>query len=382
MGRGTGVAISDPMRFAHLACVLASSLVLGCVAGGGGDGGDDGVADDDSVGDDDVARACDEPGSLDQAVATLAGCGEAGNGDGDRVAARFSNPVNVAHGPDGQLYVADFDNGMIRVVDAAGTVSTLVAKDGFQRPFGLVFVGDTLYVSTDNNDAGDHSDMTGTIWRVDIDTGASAVVVRNIGRPRGLLALDDGRIVLSDYQHHSLRILEPTTATITNLAGTFDQHGMLDGVGAIARFDAPYGMARLPDGRILVADLFNNRIRAVALDGTVTTFAGTGAAGATDGAAASATFNAPQDLAIDGAGNVYVADLENFVVRAIAPDGAVSTLAGDGSGGWLDSDDLRNAQLYGLEGIDVAADGSYLWVADGSRGEPLPYHRIRRIELP
>jgi len=133
---------------------------------------------------------------------------------------------------------------------------------------------------------------------------------------------------------------------------------MVDGAGALARFAAPYGLARLADGRILVADLFNNRIRAVALDGTVTTFAGSGAA---DGDAASATFSAPQDVAVDAAGNVYVADLQNFVVRRIAPDGTVSTLAGDGTGGWLDAGDLRAAQLHGLEGLDVSADGTQLW---------------------
>jgi sugar lactone lactonase YvrE len=329
----------------------------------------------------DAGPPCDLP-AFTAGVSTLAGCDVAGAVDGAREVARFRNPVNVRRGPDGDLYVADFDNHRIRVVDATGAVRTLVAQAGFQRPFGLTFGPDgTLYVQTDRNDAGQQSPQTGTIWAVDPSTGAARVVVRDVGRPRGLLALPDGRIVLADYVHHTIRILEPTTGAITLLAGALDEPGHLDADGAAARFAGPYGLARLPDGRVAVADLFNHRIRAVALDGAVTTLAGTGSPGAADGPAEAATFTEPQDLAIDDAGVLYVADTGGHVIRRLAA-GEVTTLIGDGVAGWRDDDDLRAARLHGAEGIDVAPDGTTLWIADGTRGEDLPYHRLRVVALP
>src|SRR5262245_26315539 len=80
-------------------------------------------------------------------VSTLAGAAEAGFVDGDRSVARFNNPVNVAVGPDGRIFVADFDNGKLRVVTPDGTTSTLISTENFRRPFGLAFAGDTLFVT-------------------------------------------------------------------------------------------------------------------------------------------------------------------------------------------------------------------------------------------
>ena len=89
---------------------------------------------------------------LTAGVSTLAGAGQAGYVDGNRDLARFANPVNVAYGPDGNLYVADFDNNRLRVVAADGTTATVIAQATFERPFGLAFGPDgTLWVSTDND---------------------------------------------------------------------------------------------------------------------------------------------------------------------------------------------------------------------------------------
>lgn len=316
-------------------------------------------------------------------VSTLVGCQASGAGDGAREVARLANPVNVALGPDGNVYVADFENHRIRVVEPDGDTTTLVQQTGFERPFGLAFAADgTLYVQTDRNPQGLQSATTGTIWRVDTMTGVATVVVADVGRPRGLLVLPepDGRIVLSDYLNDVVRLLDPDTGTITDLAGSFGQGGYVDATGTDARFDGPYGVALLLDGRIAVADLFNHRIRAIALDGTVTTLAGTGTAGADNGPVATATFRNPHDVAVGPAGEIYVAEPDNAVVRVISA-GMVGTAAGSGVAGWLDSDDRLAAQFYGLEGIDLAPDGETMWVADGSRGEDLPYHRVRVVDL-
>src|SRR5262249_52127261 len=110
-----------------------------------------------------------------EGVSTLTGAAQKGNKDGVRGVARLNNPVNVAYGPDHKLYVADFDNDLIRVVDAeTGDTSTLIKQPSFARPFGLAFGKDgTLWVSTDNNGSGSgHSLMTGSLWR--INPGARA----------------------------------------------------------------------------------------------------------------------------------------------------------------------------------------------------------------
>jgi DNA-binding beta-propeller fold protein YncE len=93
-----------------------------------------------------------------------------------------------------------------------------------------------------------------------------------------------------------------------------------------------------------------------------------------------ARFNRPQGLAIDDSGRIYVSDLDNFRVRRINGS-AVETIAGSGEGGFADADDRLAAELYGLEGITVKPDGSRVFVADGGRGEDVPFNRIRIVKL-
>ncbi len=97
----------------------------------------------------------------------VAGSSLAGMVDGDRVTSRASADLrNTARSPDGKTYVADFDNSRIRVVDDEGNVSTLIAQNNFRRPFGIAFATDgSLYVSTDNDDQGGHSLMSGSPGR-------------------------------------------------------------------------------------------------------------------------------------------------------------------------------------------------------------------------
>ncbi|MBK9031441.1 MAG: hypothetical protein IPL61_08905 [Myxococcales bacterium] len=313
-------------------------------------------------------------------VSTLAGCPGSGAVDGPRGTARFANPVNVLVDSGGDVLVADFDNDRIRRVTPDGEVTTLVMRADLRRPFGLALLAGALYVSTDDNDRGQHSTTTGTIWRIDPVTGAAVVVARDLGRPRGLLALSDGRLAMADYLHHTVSVLDPATGAVVALAGALDQAGFADGRGAAARFSAPYDLARLADGRIAVTDLGNHRVRAITLAGDVTTLAGTGARGGADGPATAATFGAPQALASDAAGRLFVSDLDGFTIRMLA-DGKVTTVAGSGVGGWQDGA-LRDAQFWGLEGIALSPDGATLWVADGSRGEDVPFHRVRRVLLP
>jgi len=133
-------------------------------------------------------------------------------------------------------------------------------------------------------------------------------------------------------------------------------------VAAQARFADPYGMAVGADGVVYIADAGdNNRIRRVYPDGRVDTLAGQGE-GWRDGAAQHAQFNTPSGIALDGAGNVFVADTGNNVIRRIAVDGTVSTIAGDGQRGFADGP-ARQARFDAPMGIAVDAGGR-VFVAD------------------
>ncbi len=319
-------------------------------------------------------------GPMTNGVSTLAGSSQAADIDGTRMVARFADPVNTARGPDGKTYVADFDNSKLRVVDDAGNVTTLIAQNDFRRPFGLAFAADgTLYASTDNDDQGGHTLMSGSIWKIDIAAKTATIISNAIGRPRGMTAMPDGRLAITDDLHNVIELFTPSTGALVTLAGTWDSPGMVDATGAAARFSTPYSVVVRSDGKLVVADFANNRLRLVGLDGSVSTLAGA-AAGFTDGGMTDAQFSNPQALAIDKQDTIYITDLGNFRIRRIKGD-TVDTIAGNGTGGWLDADNPLDAELYGLEGMSVAPDGTMLYVADGTRGEAVPHNYVRTVKL-
>jgi DNA-binding beta-propeller fold protein YncE len=159
-------------------------------------------------------------------------------------------------------------------------------------------------------------------------------------------------------------------ARSTTLAGT-GVSGSIDGAATISRFSDPFGVAIDPSGNVLVADGGDgNRIRQITPDGVVSTFAG-GAEGFIDGPGTAAAFNTPSQLAFDRRGNLYVADTGNHAIRKITPGGVVTTLAGNGKPG--DADGLAaTAQFNGPVGVAVDKAGN-VFVADTYND------RIRRI---
>ena len=266
------------------------------------------------------------------------------------------------------------------MIDRDGTTATVVAQVGFARPFGLTFAPDgTFYVSTDVNPRGQLGDLTGSVWRVDLGARKASVVASDLGRPRGLCALPDGRLAIADYTHHVIRILEPTTGHLTPLAGAWVTPGMAEGIGGAARFDAPDQLVLGLDGALIVTDFDNHRLRHVTLAGMVTTLVGT-TTGFVDGTLAKARFDHPEGITITADGDLYVTDTGNHRVRRIL-GGRVLTIAGDGSSGYRDADDNLTARFFGLEGLGVTPDGSALFVADGTQGGDVPYNRVRWIKL-
>jgi sugar lactone lactonase YvrE len=151
------------------------------------------------------------------------------------------------------------------------------------------------------------------------------------------------------------------TTTVTTFAGSTTA-GYLNGSGTGALFSGPQGLAADASGNVYVADNFNNVIREISPAGVVTTFAGDGNPGYTDGAAASAEFYGPQGIAIDAQGNLYVADVGNNVIRKITSAGVVSTFAGNGTRGYVNGATTA-AEFNNPQGVAVDAAGN-VYVAD------------------
>lgn len=210
--------------------------------------------------------------------------------------------------------------------------------------------------------------------------------------PRSAVALLDGRLLVSDSTNHLIRVL--TASTSSNFGGldlgedeaNLPLGGYNNDVLANAAFDQPLGMAIDTQGNVFVADSNNHAIRRIAKDGKVTTLAGNGVLGLTDGTGTEAAFYQPSDVAVDGKGNVYVADTLNNVIRMITPDGTVSTLtaastrkveyfpgAVEAAGDFLDGP-IASAKFNEPSGLAIDAKGN-LFVSD--RGN----QRIRYIDF-
>jgi sugar lactone lactonase YvrE len=165
--------------------------------------------------------------------------------------------------------------------------------------------------------------------------------------------------------HTNQRILHITaTGAVTTLAGS-GTAGLVNGSGLAASFEDPAGLARAGNGDLYLADSGNHCIRKISPLGGVTTFAGTGVAGFGDGAAGAALFLYPSGVAVDTAGNVFVADTGNHRIRKIsATTGEVTTVAGTGVSGITADGSANLAQFASPQGIAVNADGTRIWVAD------------------
>jgi hypothetical protein len=231
-----------------------------------------------------------------------------------------------------------------------------------------------FYVQTDRTSLGGEG---GAIWEVDPDTGVATLELDNAGRVRGMETLSDGRLVLADAQAHTLSIYDPTTDTMTPLAGSPGLADFADGSGAAARFNRPLDVAVTSSDEIYVADAFNHRIRHVTLAGVVTTVAGDGTEASTDGNALSSSLNTPAGLALDGDTTLMISEFDSGLIRQLSA-GALTTIAGS-SPGFADNTDPLLGQLFVCEGIDFAAP--YLYISDGNGGTGALFNRVRRLDL-
>lgn len=197
--------------------------------------------------------------------------------------------------------------------------------------------------------------------------------------PFGVVVGQDGAIFIADAgESNRIRSIS-NEGMMTTLAG--GNEGFADGSGAQASFNSPSGLAIDHAGNIFVADTGNNRVRKVTPEGVVSTIAGNGTAGYVDGQGASAEFNGPIGVAVDGNGNVFVADTYNDRIRKIAVSGEVTTVAGGNKPGYADGD--GPSSLFDTPcGIVAYPDGS-LMVADSgnNRLRKIAYGRVSTLSL-
>ncbi|MFO0573412.1 MAG: NHL repeat-containing protein [Polyangia bacterium] len=269
----------------------------------------------------------------------LAGGTAVGSSDGTGAAARFSGPSGLAWDGAGTLYVADTGNHTIRkVVVATGAVTTIAGTAG----------------------TAGSADGTG-----------SAALFRS---PQGLATDGSGNLYIADTNNRTIRKLVLATGAVTTLAGSPGLIGTVDGVGSAARFADPSKLVWDGAGNLYVAALYTLRKVAVAT-GTVTTLAGNPQMpGSTDGTGTAARFNYVEDLAWDGAGSLYTADI--YSVRKVAvATGAVTTLAGMSANAGS-SDGVRTAARFS------GPSGSMAWDGAGSLYVPDTVNsRVRKIDL-
>jgi len=276
--------------------------------------------------------------SADGIVTTLAGSGKEGATDGTVASASFFFPVAVAAGADGNVYVADTHNSLIRKITPAGIVSTIAGEltaatkdhpDSLRRldnPYGIVVGKDGTVYFTDwerNRVRKISPDGKMSIVAGGTDHGSEDGIGQSASffLPQGIALDEKGNLYIADTYNNIIRKIYPNGA-VTTLAGKPAKKGKhntgsKDGKGPSASFSKPCGIAVDKNGNVYVADVGNNKIRKVTQDGTVTTFAGAGLRGSENGPAGKATFNRPFGVAVDKQGNVYVADYQNNLVRKI-----------------------------------------------------------------
>ena len=284
-------------------------------------------------------------------VTTIAGqAGVAGSADGAGSAARFDFPIGIALAGDNILYVADgVDNTIRKIVLAPGAlalVSTFAGTPGdsgnvdatgsaarFTAPAGVavdslgnVFVADSLNQTirkiTPGAEVKTFAGLPGTNGRAD-GTGINA----RFNAPVGIAIDKSDNIYVADSANETIRQITPGAA-VTTPYGTVGEAGNVDGIGNAARFNKPRGVTVTTSGNIYVADNHNNTIRRITPDKFVNTFAGLSGAGSADGVGTAARFNFPNGVAVDGTGNLYIADTVNSTIRKIDPAGSVITIAG------------------------------------------------------
>lgn len=324
-------------------------------------------------------------------VSTLIGDGTPGHSD-----VRVNNPYGLAIGPDGWLYFCDLDNQRIRrldlrtrrTADVAGNGRRGYAGDGgpatagsLNMPHEIAFdARGHLYIAERDNHVVRRIDAASGVMTTFAGTGVAgfsgdggAASAAQLRQPHSIAIAPDGRLLICDVGNHRIRAVDPSTGRIATIGGTGERRPTPDGSRMReAPLDGPRSIVAGPDGTLYLALREGNAIYRIDRSaGTLHHLAGTGAQGHTGdgGPARSATLGGPKGLAIDGRA-LYVADTENHAIRRIDLEaGTIDTVLGTGTRGDGPDGDSRRCALARPHGLLAA--GGVLYVGDSEA------HRIR-----
>jgi len=318
-------------------------------------------------------------------ITTVAGNGTFGySGDGGpATSAEFREPLGVAADASGNLYIADTFNYRVRMVSASGTVTTVAgsgnccslgdggpATGAWMYPYGLTLDGGgNLYIADGYNERIRKLSAAGIITTAagngtqGYSGDGGAATGAELYFPYAVAVDAGGNLRIADSGNQRIRSVS-VAGTIATIVGGAIGDG---GPGVFGYLNQPSGVARDNAGNTYIADTNDNRVRKVAANGTITTVAGTGAAGFTgDGAvAASAQLNAPRGLALDASGSLYIADTNNYRVRKVSAAGTITTVAGNGRccGYTGDGGAATSAQIGIPYGLAMDSSGN-LYISD------------------
>jgi trimeric autotransporter adhesin len=277
-------------------------------------------------------------------ISTVAGNGSTGYGGdgGSATVAQIGNPWSVALDSAGSLYVSDNTNCQVRKVTAAGMISTVA---------GIGSCGFSL-----------------------ADDGGQATVAL-ISKLRGITVDSSGNLYIADTSNN--RVRKVTLDGVINTVGGngIQGFGGDDGPATAAKMTFPHGVAIDSSGNLYIADFSNHRVRKVTPAGVISTIAGTGTAGYSGdgGLASQAQLNYPVTVAVDSSGNLFISDGNNWRVRKVGLDGKITTVVGNGNMGYSgDGGTATAAQIYWIQGMAVDSAGN-LYLADYHN------HRIRKV---